>query len=160
MKSKQVISNFDIYNNRLDLPKSIRLLFDAAEDARQNAYAPYSKFQVGAALLLSNDNIVIGNNQENAAYPSGLCAERVAIFHAAAQYPELSIEKIFISGTSLQNNTNQPVAPCGSCRQVISEYETKQKHNIEIYFSGASGAIIKAHSIQDLLPFAFNSSIL
>ncbi|GLB52844.1 cytidine deaminase [Neptunitalea chrysea] len=131
-----------------------------AIDIRKKAYAPYSRFQVGAALLLSNDVIVTGNNQENAAYPSGLCAERVAIYHAGAQYPKEEVSLMAITATSLDNPVTTPVPPCGACRQAIAEYEVKQAKSIEIYFMGEYGVVYKANSISDLLPLMFDGSQL
>lgn len=160
MKPLQVTSNFTVYEQVEELPHDLKQLYQKAVLARTYAYAPYSKFSVGAALLLENGQIITGNNQENAAYPSGMCAERVAIWYASSQYPNVAIKKIFITAISSKNKVTKPVAPCGACRQVISEYECKQKQNIEIYFTGETGAIIKANSINDLLPLAFDNTLL
>lgn len=148
------------YKNPEDLGAEDNALLQKAIEARHKAYAPYSKFKVGAAVLMKNGNIYLGNNQENAAYPSGICAERVAIWNAISELPDGKIEKIFITASSSNNKVNQPVAPCGSCRQTIAEYETKQHQNIEVYFTGESGKIIKAHSIKDLLPWLFDNTML
>ena len=148
------------YQGPEELSSEDNNLLIRAISARNKAYAPYSKFKVGAAVLMSNGNIYLGNNQENAAYPSGICAERVAIWNAISELPDGKIEKIFITASSSNNNINQPVAPCGSCRQTIAEYETKQNENIEVYFTGETGKIIKAHSIKDLLPWLFDNSML
>lgn len=131
-----------------------------AIEIRKNAYAPYSKFRVGAAILLDNGKIVLGSNQENAAYPSGLCAERVAIFHAGAIYPNVKIIKLAITAASDTNPTITPIPPCGACRQAIVEYESKQETPIEIYFMGEKGAIYKSNSISNLLPLSFDKSAL
>lgn len=147
---------FDDFNA---LPEKVKKVMRKAIEARENAYAPYSEFKVGAAVLLENDSIFIGSNQENAAYPSGLCAERVAIYQASTQFPNEIIEMIAITGTA-QEPTPQPVSSCGACRQSLSEYEIKQKRNIPIYFMGASGKIIRTESIKDLLPFIFDGSLL
>ena len=98
-------------------------LMEQAFEARSKAYAPYSKFTVGVALLLDNGIVVQGSNQENAAYPSGLCAERVAIFYAGAQYPEAKMLKMFITASPIDRDLVEPIPPCGSCRQSIAEYE-------------------------------------
>jgi len=148
------------YQGPEELSSEDNNLLIRAISARNKAYAPYSKFKVGAAVLMSNGNIYLGNNQENAAYPSGICAERVAIWNAISELPDGKIEKIFITASSSNNKINQPVAPCGSCRQTIAEYETKQNENIEVYFTGETGKIIKAHSIKDLLPWLFDNSML
>ena len=127
---------------------------------RKKAYAPYSQFRVGVALLLDNGKVVLGSNQENAAYPSGLCAERVAVFHAGAVYPEAKILKMAITAASDNNTTAAPIPPCGACRQSIAEYEIKQSSPIEIYFMGEIGAIYKSDSLKNLLPFMFDKNFL
>ena len=128
--------------------------------ARNNAYAPYSKFKVGAALILENDEIVIGSNQENAAYPSGLCAERVAIFQAGSKFPGKIIKTLAITAASETNKTDKPIPPCGACRQAIAEYEFKQEQPIEIYFMGETGEIYLSDSLSNLLPFSFDKTSL
>ncbi|MFQ3173392.1 MAG: cytidine deaminase [Flavobacterium sp.] len=135
-------------------------LMAQAIDVRKKAYAPYSKFRVGTAILLDNGKIVLGSNQENAAYPSGLCAERVAIFQAGVIYPEAKILKMAITAASDINTTTNPIPPCGACRQSIAEYETKQDTPIEIYFMGESGDIYKSESLKNLLPFMFDKNFL
>jgi cytidine deaminase len=127
---------------------------------RKNAYAPYSQFRVGAALLLDNGKVILGSNQENAAYPSGLCAERVAIFQAGAVYPTAKILKMAITAASDTNKTTSPIPPCGSCRQSIAEYEIRQETPIEIYFMGEEGAVYKSDSLKNLLPFMFDKKFL
>lgn len=135
-------------------------LYEAALEARQQAYAPYSKFGVGCALLLETGEIIKGSNQENAAYPSGLCAERTTIFWTAANHPNVPIKKMFIIGAPQYEKSTTPIPPCGSCRQSILEYEAKQKNTIEIFFSSVEGEIIKVNSVRDLLPFSFDQSYL
>ena len=109
-----------------ELSQEETTLMMQAVEARSKAYAPYSKFTVGAAILLDNGIVVQGSNQENAAYPSGLCAERVVIFYAGANYPDNKIVKLFISATPSDRDSENPIPPCGSCRQSIAEYEIKQ----------------------------------
>jgi cytidine deaminase len=133
---------------------------EQAIEMRKKAYAPYSKFRVGAAILLDNGKVVLGSNQENAAYPSGLCAERVAIFQAGAVYPDAKIVKMAITAASDTNQTKAPIPPCGACRQSIAEYEFKQDQSIEIYFMGEIGAIYKSDSLKNLLPFTFDKNFL
>jgi cytidine deaminase len=135
-------------------------LLDMAVKACNNAYAPYSSFQVGAALLLENDIIVCGNNQENAAYPSGLCAERVAMFAASAQYPGVDFKTIAITAKSKNFPVNYPVSPCGACRQVMAEYENISKNPFKVILKGEHGKIVIIKNISSLLPLAFNSSHL
>ena len=135
-------------------------LLEQAFKARSKAYAPYSKFTVGAAILLDNGVVVQGSNQENAAYPSGLCAERVAIYYAGATYPNAKILKMFITASPQVRDLEEPIPPCGSCRQAIAEYEFKQDVSIEIFFMGAKGDIYKSDSLKNLLPFVFDKNHL
>ena len=144
----------------MDLEVNDLSLMQQAILARANAYAPYSKFHVGAAVLLENGKVVIGNNQENASYPSGLCAERVAIFQAGALYPGIAIKTVAITATSKNYIVEEPAAPCGNCRQAIIEYEQKQKTPIAILLMGEKGEVIKITSMADILPLAFSSSFL
>lgn len=160
MKEISITSSFLEYDSLDELPKDIQNLMDQAVEIRKKAYAPYSQFRVGAALLLDNGKIVLGSNQENAAYPSGLCAERVAIFHAGSIYPEAKILKIAITAASDANQTKAPIPPCGSCRQSIAEYEIKQDTPIEIYFMGEIGSIYQSASLKNLLPFMFDKKFL
>ncbi|HEY4617682.1 MAG TPA: cytidine deaminase [Flavobacterium sp.] len=160
MKEITITTRFAAYNAVNELPKDIQNLMEQAVAVRKNAYAPYSKFRVGVAIFLDNGKIVLGSNQENAAYPSGLCAERVAIFQAGAIYPEAKILKMAITAASDTNKTTSPIPPCGSCRQSIAEYETKQDTPIEIYFMGETGDIYKSESLKNLLPFMFDKKFL
>ena len=160
MKEININTSFTVYNTASELPKEIQDLMQQAVDIRKKAYAPYSKFRVGAALLLDNGKIVLGSNQENAAYPSGLCAERVAIFQSGAIYPDAKILKLAVTAASDTNPTLSPIPPCGACRQSISEYEFKQDTPIEIYFMGESGEVYKSDSINNLLPLSFDKKFL
>ncbi|MFM7018715.1 cytidine deaminase [Flavobacterium sp.] len=160
MKELHITTTFKVFENLSQLPKDIQSLMNEAVAIRKKAYAPYSHFRVGAALLLDNGKIVLGSNQENAAYPSGLCAERVAIYQAGAVYPEAKIVTIAITAASDSNPTLSPIPPCGACRQSIAEYEFKQDTPIEIYFMGEKGEIYKSNSINNLLPLSFNSTSL
>ncbi len=160
MKEISVTSSFIVYNNLEELSAEIQDLMNQAVEIRKKAYAPYSQFRVGAALLLDNGKIVLGSNQENAAYPSGLCAERVAIFHAGSVYPEAKILKMAITAASDTNQTKAPIPPCGSCRQSIAEYEIKQDTPIEIYFMGEIGEVYQSASLKNLLPFMFDKKFL
>ena len=160
MKEINLTTKFDVFENFNELPINIKSLMTAAIEIRKKAYAPYSQFRVGAAILLDNGQIVLGSNQENAAYPSGLCAERVAIFYAGANYPEAKILKIAISATSDLNVNTTPIPPCGSWRQAIAEYESKQEYPIEMYFMGEIGEIYKSDSLKNLLPFTFDKHFL
>ncbi|MCH4551582.1 cytidine deaminase [Aestuariibaculum lutulentum] len=160
MKEIKIETVLQVYDTINELPKDIINLMERAVEARNKAYAPYSKFNVGAALLLNNGEIVSGNNQENASYPSGLCAERTAIYYAGANYPEAAVLKMAISATSINKPTLEPIPPCGACRQAIAEYEIKQNQPIEIYFMGETGKVAMSKSLENLLPFVFDKSAL
>ncbi len=160
MQQKKVSSTIKIYDQFKELPQAIQTLFQEAEKARDKAYAPYSNYRVGAALHLASGKIVTGNNQENAAYPSGLCAERTALFYAGAQYPEDPITALVVSVKSAHKTIDHPSPPCGACRQALAEYEFKQEHPIAIYFKGEVGKIYQVDALIDLLPLAFNNSFM
>jgi len=160
LKKINVNTTFSVYSSIDELDNSTHELMLKAIEIREQAYAPYSKFRVGAAILLDNQKVVLGNNQENAAYPSGLCAERVAIYQAGSLYPEAKILKIAISATSDMHPTQRPTPPCGSCRQSIAEYEQKQENPIEIYFMGEVGEVYKSDSLENLLPLSFDKDFL
>lgn len=133
---------------------------DKAHKACEQAYAPYSHFKVGASLQLESGEVVCGNNQENAAYPSGMCAERVAIYQAGARYPETPIIAMALTAKSVNQKSSTPVPPCGACRQAIAEYEVKQNAPISIYFMGQTGSVFKSNSVKELLPLIFDNSYL
>lgn len=160
MKKIQINTTFTVFDSMDSLDDQTRELMQKAVEVRKQAYAPYSKFRVGAAILLENGKVVIGNNQESAAYPSGLCAERVAIFQAGSVFPNQKILKIVISATSDTHPTKRPTPPCGACRQSISEYELKQESPIEIYFMGELGEVYKSDSLENLLPLSFHKDFL
>jgi cytidine deaminase len=160
MKEIIITSKITVFETIQELPLVEQNLMLKAIEVRKNAYAPYSKFRVGAAILLDNGKIIVGSNQENAAYPSGLCAERVAIFYAGAIYPEAGILKIAITAASDNNKTTTPVPPCGACRQSIAEYEIRQDTPIEIYYMGETGSIHQSESLKNLLPFMFDNKLL
>ncbi len=160
MKEIKIESTIYVFDSLEELPKDILILMDKAKEIRDKAYAPYSNFYVGAALLLDNNEIITGSNQENASYPSGLCAERTAIYYASSQYPKAKVLKMAITAGSKKNKTSTPIPPCGACRQAIAEYEVKQESPIEIYFMGETGKIAKSNSLANLLPFIFDKSVL
>lgn len=160
MKEVKIESILYVYNNIEELPNEIQSLMKKAAEARGKAYAPYSKFSVGTALLLDNDKVIIGSNQENASYPSGLCAERTAIYYKGAKYPDAKILKMAIIAGSQINKTTKPIPPCGACRQAIIEYEINQDLPIEIYFMGETGKVVKSKSLKNLLPLVFDKSVL
>ncbi|HPF97890.1 MAG: cytidine deaminase [Flavobacteriaceae bacterium] len=160
MKEVKIEALFTVYDHLDETPKKIQDLMVKAIEARKKAYAPYSKFQVGAAILLDNGEVVTGSNQENASYPSGLCAERTAIYYAGAQFPEAKILMMVLTAGSIQHPTLTPIPPCGACRQAIAEYEVKQEAPIEIYFMGETGKVAKSDSLANLLPLVFDKSFL
>lgn len=129
-------------------------LVKKAIDATQNSYARYSNFHVGAACLLENNQIIIGANQENAAFPSGLCAERTAIFAAQANYPDQPVIALAIAAKNINGLLKTPISPCGACRQVILEIEDRYQRPIRILLYGTEGILV-FDSIKDLLPFSF-----
>ncbi len=159
-EKKKISFEITVFNSIQELGSSEKILLKKAIEARKNAYAPYSEFKVGAAVLLENGEIVLGSNQENASYPSGLCAERVAVFYAGAKFPGVPIKTIAISAASDNHRVHSPAAPCGNCRQAISEYEFKQEKPIELLLMGEVGEIIQCNSIADILPLGFNSTFL
>ena len=160
--SKKLIVNcsFEVYDSLNELNVQDLNLLNAAKNAIENAYAPYSQFYVGAAVLLENGIIVTGNNQENAAYPSGVCAERVAVFYASSQYPDKKIIAVAVSVKSKNKPINKPVSPCGACRQSLSEYEVKFNSPIRLIMAGMSGEVYVSDSISNLLPITFSSKDL
>ena len=160
MRNIQISTSATIFENLSELSKDDKMLMDKAFEAKKTSYAPYSKFNVGAAILLENNQIVLGSNQENAAYPSGMCAERVAIWKAGSQFPNINIQKIAITASSALKKVDKPVGPCGACRQALSEYEVKQAQPFELLFMGEIGEIVKINSLNALLPFSFDSSYL
>jgi cytidine deaminase len=157
---KELLFQITVYKNLNELAPKDKALMLQAVSARKNAYAPYSNFRVGAAVSLANAEIVIGSNQENASYPSGLCAERVAIFHAGAKFPNVSVNTVAITAASDNYEVTSPAAPCGNCRQAMYEYEFKQKQPIRLLLMGEKGSIIECSSVDDILPLGFNSSFL
>lgn len=132
----------------------------AAGRAMLGAYAPYSEFKVGAAVLMDSGTMVLGNNQENGAYPSGLCAERVAIFSAHANFPHQRMKAVAIQASSEHIEVSEPVAPCGACRQVLVEYERNQQTSIPILFTGETGPVYRIETVSELLPFLFHGDFL
>ena len=156
MTSKEIRIVFNEYESLDQLELRDRELAQAAIEATKGSYAPYSNFNVGAAVRLDNGQIVKGSNQENAAYPSGICAERTAMFYASANYPENAMTAIAI--TASQNGTlcDNPATPCGSCRQVMAQYQTKGGQPMEILLVGGK-KIWKFGKVDDVLPLIFDS---
>lgn len=155
MKDLKIITNIRIcpYN---ELSIEEKKLIDAAKRATENAYAPYSEFRVGAAVLLDNGITVTGNNQENVAYPSGLCAERTALFYAQSQYPDAAPLTLAVAAFTKGRYTEASISPCGGCRQVLLEVENRYKRSLRVLLYGEKDISI-IESAKDLLPLAFSS---
>lgn len=154
MKEKFISTKIIVYSYS-ELSDSDKKLIDLAKEATTRSYAPYSKFNVGAALLLSNSEVITGSNQENAAFPSGTCAERTAIFYAHSQYPQEKVKKIAIAAYYEGGFLSDPISPCGACRQAILEYEKLAGSPIEILLYGDS-EIYSLQGIKSLLPLQFD----
>jgi len=156
MESLEIITKIRIYSI-LEYSEHKKMLIEEAKNATFSAYAPYSEYRVGAAVLLDNGTIITGNNQENAAYPSGLCAERTALFFANSQYPDVPVKAIAIAAYNKGGFTKEVCTPCGSCRQVLVEIENRYNKLIEIIMYGEDH-IYEVDSIRDLLPLSFGKS--
>ncbi|MDR6514336.1 cytidine deaminase [Chryseobacterium camelliae] len=158
---KETHIRYEYFKDRSALNGMEQQLLDKAREARAKAYAPYSNFLVGCAVLLEDGEIHTGSNQENAAFPSGLCAERTAIFWISANFPDVRVKKIFVvGGPRISQEAHPPIPPCGGCRQSLMEYETKQQENIELYFASMNDEVYKVDAIKDLLPFYFDGTFL
>jgi len=160
MKEVIIQSVYIEYESSAEMSEADNRLVECARRAADRAYAPYSGFHVGAAVRLANGVIVEGNNQENAAYPSGLCAERVALFAASANYNGIPIESIAVTAKSIHKKLETPVSPCGACRQVMTEYENIHNQKIKILLTGETGKVYQLHSVSDLLPLLFSDKDL
>ncbi|MEO5570979.1 MAG: cytidine deaminase [Bacteroidia bacterium] len=160
MQKKDVNISFEHYENIKELNSEDSNLLNEAIAATKSAYAPYSGFKVGAAVLLANGTIVKGSNQENAAYPSGLCAERVALFATGAQHPGIKIKSIAVAAIKNFETAPRPASPCGACRQVMAEYEQLHKQNIRFIMIDAHKKIIVGENVKSLLPFLFDADTL
>lgn len=158
MKEKEIISKVRIYDYE-ELSEADRELIDKAKEATQTSYAPFSKFCVGAAARLSDGTIVTGSNQENAAFPSSLCAERTALFYANARYPEKSVEELAIAAYAHGTFLKSPIPPCGACRQVILGVEERYGRPIRILLFGEEGTYV-VDSIKALLPLQFTGETM
>lgn len=153
MKKFEIVCSVIVFDWE-ELSEADKMLVEEARSATARSYAPYSRFQVGAAARLVDGTVVVGCNQENAAYPSGLCAERTALFSANAQYPNVPVESLAIAAYYIDHFTEDPVPPCGACRQVILEVEDRYKRPVRILLYGTKGVYVVS-SVRDLLPFQF-----
>lgn len=149
--------SFEIFQSTVELAQKDQTLLEKAREAMAKAYAPYSNFKVGAAIELGNGTVVTGNNQENAAYPSGLCAERTALYYASSQYPDQKINSIAVV---TQSNSAEPGTPCGACRQAMAEYELKFKNPVRVIMGSVNGKVIVSKNVESLLPLMFGKESL
>lgn len=156
MKELTITAVLNVYKFK-ELTEADRTLLQAAMDATKRSYAPYSKFSVGAAARLNNDVIVTGTNQENAAYPSGLCAERTTLFYANSQYPDQAVATLAVAARTERDFLDAPIPPCGACRQVILETEKRFNQPMRILLYGKE-EVYEVKSIRDLLPLSFDGS--
>lgn len=159
MKKTQIITTVFEYDTIDELSQQDQLLVNNAKEAAHRSYSPYSKFSVGAAILLENGDIVQGNNQENSAYPSGLCAERVAVFYANSKYPDVPVKAIAITARTNGQFSEMPIPPCGSCRQVLLETEDRYKQPIKLILYGEKKIKI-VETIKEMLPLFFEKEML
>ena len=160
MKKERFICPYTVYDHLEELDPSDAELLRLAHEAARNAYAPYSNFNVGAAVRLANGEVVTGNNIENAAYPSGLCAERVAMFAAMAKFPNVPFEALAVTAYSASKTIDEPVAPCGACRQVMVEVEQLSKQPLRVLCQGETGPVFAFDGIESLMPFIFLDKFL
>jgi len=149
-----------IFQDFTELNPSDALLLDAARKATGHAYAPYSDFRVGAAVMLINGQTLSGSNQENASFPAGICAERVVLSAASATFPGTAIISLALTYINKSSTSNRPISPCGICRQTLAEYEQRFNHPIRLILGGISGEIFIVNRATDLLPFAFSNQEL
>ena len=154
------MKGMSFFNNLEDLDAESKYLVHKAKDATQLSYSPYSKFEVGAAILLEDDTLIVGANQENASYPLCMCGERVALYAFSSQYPGKKIKKIAVVAHKKHHKELVGATACGACRQVMAEYESRQKSPIQVIMFGEDGRWIKCESVESLLPLSFNSSNL
>ncbi|MDC3252812.1 cytidine deaminase [Crocinitomicaceae bacterium] len=154
---KQISIEYQQFDHWSELSESDQMLVRSAYDALDSAYAPYSKFSVGASALLSNGDVIKGSNQENMAYPSGLCAERVALFYAGANFPNEKVDALCVVASGDLLDYNSILAPCGGCRQVMLETEHRQEQAYRVILVSQNSTVILFDSAASLLPIAFGT---
>ncbi|MBM3412968.1 MAG: cytidine deaminase [Bacteroidetes bacterium] len=160
MKKELYQFEFHRVSDRTELSTKDIALLNAATQAAQEAYAPYSNFKVGAAAYLANGKLILGSNQENASYPVGICAERVLLGNAAVQYPGVAIDSLAITYLRANQQSSEPISPCGMCRQALSEYESRVNQPIRLLLAGITGDVLIFDHVHGLLPFVFQSQHL
>lgn len=155
MKKQNFTINYETFNGFEELSATDKMLCTKAEEALKTSHAPYSKFKVGTAILLADGQIILGSNQENVAYPSGLCAERVALFMIGSNFPNAVIKTMAITARTNLFKIENPITSCGGCLQVMIEAEKRQNLPIEVLFYCIDGKILKVNTVKSLLPFGF-----
>ncbi|MEO5912460.1 MAG: cytidine deaminase [Pelobium sp.] len=160
MNKKEINIAFEDYKSISELNQEDQVLCKEAVKALENSHSPYSNFKVGVAIKLASGKIIYGSNQENVAYPSGLCAERVALFAMGANEPDDEIVAMAITAHTTQFELTNPTTPCGACLQVMAEYEKKQKQDFEVLLYCIDGPVWKTRGVKSFLPFMFFESRL
>lgn len=155
MQENKFEFNYTVYKSSEELPDDLQQLLQQAREVTEQAYAPYSNFQVGAVARLANKEIVSGSNQENASYPVGLCAERVLLASVSSLFPRVPIETIAVSYKSNEHKSDHPISPCGICRQSLQEYENRISNPVQLVLGGLTGPVYVIDSASRLLPLAF-----
>ena len=160
MKKEEVRFGYDVYDSADELPAEDKALLSAAREVTTKAYAPYSNFLVGAVAKLNNGETISGTNQENASYPVGICAERVLLASASMMYTGVAVNSIAIAYHNLNGKSNNPVSPCGMCRQYIAEYEARTNQTIRLILGGMEGKVFVIERAGELLPLSFGGEDL
>jgi cytidine deaminase len=160
MQNKQLILQYEEYASDSELPAEDALLLAKAREVTAHAYAPYSRFRVGAAARLATGEVLTGTNQENASFPAGICAERTLLSAIASLYPNARIDSIAISYDNENGPSDQPISPCGICRQSLNEFETHTHHPIRLILGGQTGRVLVIPDSVSLLPLAFEADDL
>jgi cytidine deaminase len=160
MKESKFEFNYKVYDSIDELPEDQQWLLNEAREVTEQAYAPYSHFQVGAVARLANGEIVAGTNQENASFPVGLCAERVLLASISSLFPKVPIETVAISYKGEGHASDHPISPCGICRQSLQEFESRVSHPVQLVLGGLTGPVYVIDSASRLLPLAFTSEEL
>jgi cytidine deaminase len=155
MNKKEIIINYQVFDDIDQLSENDQILCGKAKEALKTSHSPYSKFKVGTAIQLADDQIILGSNQENVAYPSGLCAERVALFYISSNNPNAVIKSMAITAHTDLFDILNPVTSCGACLQVMIEAEKKQGSPISVIFYALGHQVLKVESVKSLIPFAF-----
>ncbi len=160
METHEFCFQYEVYADSSELDEKDAWLLGEARTITEQAYAPYSKFHVGAVAILDNGEIVAGTNQENASFPVGICAERVLLGTVATLHPGMPIVSMAISYNSTEAASDHPISPCGMCRQSLLEFETRTSHPVRLILGGQQGKVFVIRTSKSLLPFAFSGDEL